>query len=623
MAGWRSSLHFLWVCLAFPVGAFLHTAIERRRYLRESLSIDLASSSSEAVSVVVIGGGWAGFSAADAVSTLGENVQVHLLDASPRGPGGLAGGWRTPLLNRSVEAGIHGFWREYRNTFAAMERIGLELDDELTPFTPSTLVSSEGKVAVAPVLGQYLDEASETLPSLSSLVALLPNPDKLLETLTPFLPPPLDLALLAEFEDDSRLSIADRVTGLGLLGPWVDFGQEDRESWLRYDKISADNLFRQVAGLSPSLYRELVSPLLHVLPMAPGWDCSAAAALSCFHVFALQTRGAFDVRWCRGSITERIFNPWVKYLQKAGNVDIRGKSKVTAIESSSSNGKPFLVMLSDETMDPIACDAVVLAVGATTAGRLVQSCPPLQALESITGKWKNLRGITCVAVRIFVDKTTGERVSEHMKESPVVVCGAGIGNIPALVETGFCVYDLSRLQDEYRVPSDKDDAIGAFEIDFFRAGDLADKEDEEVLDIALTAMIAALDAKLLPDQLGVLDSSVFRARDAVSHFCVGSADWSPPVRLQKGLYACGDWVDRTGHASWSTEKAVVTGRQAAKALGQDFGLSGSGNIDVIPAAEDSKQLGTLRQIASIARRVLPGSGIPRSPSVVRRGNSVR
>ena len=75
-----------------------------------------------------------------------EGIQeVSLLDASPRGPGGLAGaGWKTKELNQTVEAGIHGFWREYRNTFAQMEQIGLVLDDVLTPFTPSLLVSSQG-----------------------------------------------------------------------------------------------------------------------------------------------------------------------------------------------------------------------------------------------------------------------------------------------------------------------------------------------------------------------------------------------------------------------------------------------------------------------------------------------
>jgi len=67
-------------------------------------------------SVVVIGGGWAGYTATSTlVSQKGVNeVNVTILEASTSNlGGGLAGGWRTPS-GRPVEAGIHGFWREVR-----------------------------------------------------------------------------------------------------------------------------------------------------------------------------------------------------------------------------------------------------------------------------------------------------------------------------------------------------------------------------------------------------------------------------------------------------------------------------------------------------------------------------
>jgi len=67
--------------------------------------------------------------------------------------------------------------------------------------------------------------------------------------------------------------------------------------------------------------------------MSRGYDCSAAAASSCLHVFALQSRGAFDVRWARGTITEKMFNPWTEKLQKGGDVKLRGGAKVTAINN--------------------------------------------------------------------------------------------------------------------------------------------------------------------------------------------------------------------------------------------------------------------------------------------------
>lgn len=60
----------------------------------------------QARTAVVVGGGWAGFGAAHALTKLGFSVTV--LDASPS-PGGLSTGFRT-AQGRPVEAGIKGFW---------------------------------------------------------------------------------------------------------------------------------------------------------------------------------------------------------------------------------------------------------------------------------------------------------------------------------------------------------------------------------------------------------------------------------------------------------------------------------------------------------------------------------
>jgi len=579
-----------------------------------------ANAKSEPLRVVVVGSGWAGFSAADALSTCSSRpIQVHLLDASPRA-GGLAGGWRSSILKRPVETGLHGFWREYRNTFAAIKRIGLEVDEILTPFTPSMLVSESGKVATAPVLGNKTEQATELRSADWNY------PAKLMENIAQLLPPPLDVALLSEFSPSSPLSVADRISAIGLLGAWADFGQEDPGSWERYDKISAEQLFLSIAGVSPILYQELITPLLHVLPMTPGYDCSAAAALSCFHVFALQSRGAFDVRWCRGTIGEKIFNPWAIRLQKSGNVKIRGSSKVTSIEKD--NETYTVVVNGDEVIE---CDAVVMAVGSLAMKKLLPSCPPIQA-TSIAKQFENLRGITCVAVRIFLRPnivvTSGLAgglydstqlppvIAMAMQDSPVVVCGPRVGGITELAEAGFCIYDLQRLHDEFSVGAVGNmHACAALEIDFFRADAIADiSNDEEIADLALRAVAAALSVHRI-ERSDILDVSVLRARNAVSHFCVDSASSSPPVKLATGLYACGDWIDRTGHASWSTEKAVVTARQAIDALSQDFNLNCISNI--IPVSDDTPQLSALRTIALTCREnipLLPGlSSIPISP----------
>lgn len=578
---------------------------------RKEASLLFAESSSEIGSpankkkkFVVIGGGWAGFSAADALSTSQDDIEVTLLDASPRGSGGLAGGWRTPQ-GRSVEAGLHGFWRDYANTFCAIERLGLELDDVLTPYTPSMLVSESGKVAVAPVLGQdeTTNKSSGTKASnnKSKVFAQLPEP---LQRVAQLLPPPLDIALLSDFEAASPLSLLDRISAIGALGVWADFGQEDPASWKRYDDISAETLFLATCGVTPALYRELVTPLLHVLPMTPGYDCSAAAALSCFHVFALQSKGAFDVRWCRGTISETIFNPWTTQLATRG-VEIRGSSKVTSITSNNDNGEqPFEVVVNDNPDETIQCDGVILAVGGTAMKRLVPQCPALNVKfdNNKSYDWNKVRGVTCVAVRLFLKELPGT-VADAMQESPVVVCGPRVLS-KELAETGFCIYDVQRLQDEF-----KDSA--ALEVDFFRADAFVDMDDAKIIDLTMRAVAAALNIPELDSTL-VIDSSVVRARQAVSHFCVGSASTSPPVKLRKGLYMCGDWIDRTGHASWSTEKAVVTGRQAVQSLQQDFGLRGI-EADIVEVPKDSPQLAALRRVSQTVRPLVPNEMMPVAP----------
>ena len=276
-------------------------------------------------------------------------------------------------------------------------------------------------------------------------------------------------------------------------------------------------------------------------------------------------------------------------------------------------------VLGDET--PLACDAIVLAVGATSAARLCESSPLLASLPA-TQRFGELRGVTCVAVRVYLQpapRTSGLLGGSHastllppavaaaMRASPVTVCGPEIGGMAELSEAGFCVYDLQRMHDEHAAGD-----LAVLEVDFYRAERIADVDDDHaVARLALEAAAAALGvpAATLDPSL-IVDVAVVRARRAVSHFALGSAALSPGLRLGEGVYACGDWVDRTGHASWSTEKAVVTGRQAAAAVGRSLGLRAV-DAQVIPAAEDTPQLAVLRKISAALRAAAPtGTALP-------------
>lgn len=152
---------------------------------------------------------------------------------------------------------------------------------------------------------------------------------------------------------------------------------------------------------------------------------------------------------------------------------------------------------------------------------------------------------------------------------------------------------LSRFYETNSVASEEQVAV--LEVDFYRADSFVDMDDNEIIDLTLRAVSATLHTDVINTD-DVIEAKVLRARNAVSHFSPNSALYSPEVKLKKGIYMAGDWVDRTGHASWSTEKSVVTARQAARALSKDFQL-GQSACNVIPAALDTPQLKTMRYLA--------------------------
>ena len=588
----------------------MFTSRRKNRHIFETSYKASSSSSSENTlnenqkkRVVIIGGGWAGFSAAESISKNSEEVEVILLDASKRG-GGLAAGWdvdKATKKKRSMEMGIHGFWREYTNTFDIINNKieGIDnIDDILTPYLPSVLVSEYGKVATAPVLG-----------------------DK-----EGVLPPAIDIALKANINIGDKLTPFDLLSGLNLLPYYADFIPNDdskspkssssSSSWERYDQISAENLFLYKAKISKNLYKQLALPLLHVLPMTTGWDVSASAALSCFHVFALQSHGAFDVRWCRGSITDKIFNPWMNQLDQRGVIIQNGKF-VSSIDQHDHHQYEYQIKLNDHTT--IQTNAIIFAVGGPAMNKIIQSSSFLQnKVVPSPENYAKLRGITCVSVRIFLKPNLNKiktncghtelptAWANAMNDSPVFVCGPNI--VSELIETGFCIYDLQRLQDYYTVQDEDDSSCAVLHVDYFRANAIANMKDDAIVKLTLRAISKALTNSETYDEscTVVEDAYVNRARNAVSHFRVNSASLSPSITLDKdhSLYMCGDWVERcnddeneNGHSSWSTEKAVVTGRQAAKTLCQKWDLECYD--DIIPV---KKQVYVMKQIRSIAKR---------------------
>ncbi|MEO0458710.1 MAG: FAD-dependent oxidoreductase [Cyanobacteria bacterium P01_A01_bin.114] len=498
----------------------------------------------EAKKVIVVGAGWAGLGATYHLAKQGYDVT--LLEAGAY-PGGLVAGWKT-AGGRSVEAGIHGFWYPYRNIFSLVDELGIQ------PFTPYTRSS------------QYSPAGLEVESPLFQAM--------------PYLPSPLGTFVYTQFK---RLPLSDRLSALPLLYAVVDFDNSD-EAWKRYDGVTARELFKQF-GVSARLYKESFEPMLLVGLFAPGEQCSAAAALGMLYYFILAHQPDFDVRWCRGTVGEMIFRPWVEKIEKLGGRVLANK-RVSDVEVDS-NGRATAVRCGDETFE---ADAVIFSVGITGMKKIVANSPTLRSRAEFCNL-ANLGAIDVLATRLWFDQKV-----------PVPLPSNACFGFHAT--TGWTFFDLNALHDEYR------DAPGSvIEVDYYHANQFLSLDDAQIISRVqadLAGCIPAFgDAK-------VVDYSVIRLSQAVSHFAPGSYQYLLPGTTSfPNVFMSGDWVV-TRHGSWSQEKAYVTGLEAANRVVEQFGLGQPATI--VPIVPDEPHIQAARQlnqaVRAMGQAVLPDFWLP-------------
>jgi uncharacterized protein with NAD-binding domain and iron-sulfur cluster len=497
--------------------------------------------------VIVVGAGWAGLGAAYHLAKQG--YEVTLLEAGAY-PGGLVAGWKT-AGGRSIEAGIHGFWYPYRNIFSLVREL------ELTPFTSwtrSSQYSPAGLEVESPIFQQE-----------------------------PALPTPLGTFLYPQFK---RLPLIDRLSALPLLYAVVDFDNSD-DAWQRYDSVTARELFKQF-GVSARLYRDSFEPMLLVGLFAPGEQCSAAAALGMLYYFILAHQPDFDVVWCRGTVGEKIFRPWVEQIEQAGG-RVLTQRRVTDLILNAEAEAPIVtgVVCGEEVF---AADAVIFAVGVTGMQKIVSNSPALQSFPAFANLL-NLGTIDGLATRLWFDR----------KVSVPLPSNACFGFDRS---TGWTFFDLNALHDEYR------DAPGSvIEADFYHANQLLPLSDEQVI-----AKVHRDLATCVPEfrSAEVIDSSVVRLPKAVTHFSPGSYQSMLPAQTPiANVFMSGDWVI-TRHGSWSQEKAYVTGLEAANHIINRFQLGTPANI--LPIAPDEPHIQIARQlnrsVRAFTQELLPPFWLP-------------
>ncbi|MBD1866864.1 FAD-dependent oxidoreductase [Cyanobacteria bacterium FACHB-471] len=466
--------------------------------------------------VVIVGAGWAGLGAAYHLAQQGYDVT--LLEAG-RYPGGLVAGWKT-AQGRSIEAGIHGFWYPYRNIFSLVKQLGLT---PFTDWTRSSQYSPAGLEVESPIFQQE-----------------------------PRLPTPLGTFLYTRFK---RLPLSDRLSALPLLYALVDFDNSDA-AWQRYDPVTARELFKQF-GVSARLYKESFEPMLLVGLFAPGEQCSAAAALGMLYYFILAHQADFDVVWCRGTVGDLIFRPWVEQIEQRGG-RVLTQQRVTdliikAQEGGDTSPQVTGVVCGDEVFE---ADAVIFAVGVTGMQKIVSSSSVLRKLPEFCNLM-NLGAIDVLATRLWFDRKVPVPL-------PSNAC-FGFDNT-----TGWTFFDLNMLHDEW-----KDEPGSVIEADFYHANQLLPLDDEQII-----AKVHQDLATCVPQfhHAKVIDSSVVRLPKAVTHFSPGSYQSMLPGKTSlSNLFMSGDWII-TRHGSWSQEKAYVTGLEAANRVIEQFGVGTSALI---------------------------------------------
>jgi uncharacterized protein with NAD-binding domain and iron-sulfur cluster len=503
----------------------------------------MQSTSQPSPKIIVVGAGWAGLGATYYLAKQGYDVT--LLEASPY-PGGLVAGWQA--AGRSVEAGIHGFWYPYSNIFSLARELNI---NPFTPFTRSSQYSPAGLEVVSPIF--------QDLPRL---------------------PSPLGTFLYTQFQ---RLPLVDRLSALPLLYAVIDFDNSDA-AWRRYDSVTARELFKSF-GVSARLYRDSFEPMLLVGLFAPGEQCSAAATLGMLYYFILAHQPNFDVVWCRGTVGEMIFQPWVKQIEQAGGKLVANQRVSDLILDD--KGQATGVVCGEQVF---TADAVIFAVGISGMQKIISSSPLLQSRQEFRDVM-NLGAIDVLATRLWFDR----KIDIPRPSNACFGFNA---------TTGWTFFDLKALHDEYR------NAPGTVvEADFYHANQFLPLSDAEIVSLVQRDLATCIPAF---GTAKIIDSNVIRLPRAVTHFAPGSYRYMLPATTSiTNVFMCGDWIINR-HGSWSQEKAYVTGLEAANLVISRFGRGTPTTIIPVEPDEAHIQLGrslnyTLRHLT---QNLLPDLWLP-------------
>jgi len=293
----------------------------------------------------------------------------------------------------------------------------------------------------------------------------------------PQLPTPLGQAFHTR-DYFKTLSLLDRASVLPIVAAAADV-RSSPERYSALDKMTARELFKRI-GVTEAVYRDFLEPTLLVALFAPPEQLSAAETLNALYYYALKTQSSFvrrgffffvsalifflslpfslrlslspripfpplqqDVRWCRGSISERIFAPLADRIRAGGGRILGGTAVERVVVDPKTNSITSLrarEVATGRAVEVSDLDAVVFAVGVKGMQTLVMDNPETLGTRDEFSRTMSLKTIDCVSVRLWFD-------SPRRTQFPANVLSGFDGEA-----TGGTFFNLNQIQDEYMEP---------------------------------------------------------------------------------------------------------------------------------------------------------------------------
>jgi uncharacterized protein with NAD-binding domain and iron-sulfur cluster len=275
----------------------------------------------------------------------------------------------------------------------------------------------------------------------------------------------------------------------------------------------------------------------------------------------------------------------VEQIEKAG-AKILPKHRVTDLIIDSNN-QAKSVVCGNEVFD---ADAVIFAVGITGMKKIISNSPSLQSRAEFRNLY-NLGAIDVLATRIWFDRKIDI-------PRPSNAC-FGFDTT-----TGWTFFDLNAIHDEY-----KNEPGTVIEADFYHANQFLNWSDQEIISTVQRYLTTCI-----PEfrEAKVIDSSVIRLPQAVTHFAPGSYPYMLPAKTSfSNVFMSGDWIVNR-HGSWSQEKAYVTGLEAANLVVSHLG--GGTPAEILPVEADEAHIQVARSlnqtVRGLGKSILPNFWLP-------------